>query len=85
MLLGFYIVMVSTINCSYLACIYASYNRLMALIFFFIVALAVFYSFIEYEKLSKPLRYMFSGFSLAYAVIHYATTLTLYPNGVFFN
>jgi len=56
----------------------------MALIFFFIVALAVFYSFIEYEKLSKPLRYMFSGFSLAYAVIHYATTLTLYPNGVFF-
>ncbi|MCD6114469.1 MAG: hypothetical protein J7J78_04125 [Thermoprotei archaeon] len=83
MLLGFYVAMVSTISCSYLACVYASYNRLMALLFFFIVALAVLYSFIEYEKISKPLRYMFSGFSLAYAAIHYVTTFTLYPHGVF--
>ncbi len=83
-LLGFYVAMVSTINCSYLACVYASYGRLMALLFFFIVALAVFYSFIEYEKISKPLKYMFSGFSLAYAVVHYVSTFTLYPNGVLF-
>ena len=76
--------MVLTINCSYLACAYASYNRLMALLFFFIVALAVSYSFIGYERVSKPLKYIFSGFSLAYAVVHYVSTFTLYPNGVSF-
>ncbi len=84
MILLFYYTLALTITCNYLACVYASYNRLLALLFFFVVALAILYSFIEYEKLTEPLKYLFSGFALGFAVVHYITTLTLYTEGVFY-
>ncbi len=84
MILLLYYTLALTITCNYLACIYVSYNRLLALLFFFVIALAILCSFVEYEKLSQPLKYLFSGFALGFAVIHYTTTLTLYAEGVFY-